>query len=87
MWYGHPFFDTAAKLFSLAKAANDDGDVFPVFGICLGFETMHIMIANKSRDDLLVASTGQESVSNTIELTDAAEDSLFFRRWTVSRRE
>ena len=83
LWYGHPFFDTAARLFDLATAANEGGDVFPVYGICLGFETMHIMIANRTREELLVPSAGQESVSNTIELTEEAEDSLFFRRWTV----
>lgn len=84
LWYGHPFFDTAARLLQLAKDANEDGDIFPVFGVCLGFETMHIILANRTREDLLVPSKGQESVANTIELTDAAKDSLFFKRWTVS---
>jgi len=70
----------------MAKDANDAGDIFPIYGICLGFETMHIMIANRTREDLLVSCTGQESVANTIELTRAAKDSIFFRRWTVSAR-
>ena len=35
------------------------------------------------REDLLGPSVGQESVANTIELTDAAQESLFFKRWTV----
>lgn len=37
LWYGHPFFDTAARLLDLARAENDAGGVFPVFGVCLGF--------------------------------------------------
>ena len=81
LWYGHPFFDTAAYLLQLAKKSNDRGDIFPIFGICLGFETLHILLANRTREDLLVPSAGQESVANTIELTDEADSSLFFRRW------
>jgi hypothetical protein len=45
---------------------------------------MHIMIANHTREELLVPSVGQESVANTIELTKDASDSLFFRYWKVS---
>jgi gamma-glutamyl hydrolase len=82
LWYGHPFFDTAAKLLQLARDTNDDGVIFPVFGICLGFETLHIILANQTREDLLVPSKGQESVANTLELTDEADSSLFFSRWT-----
>lgn len=71
----------------LAKRANDDGDVFPLFGICLGFETLHIILANRTREDLLVPSTGQESVGNTLELTSDADASLFFRRWSAAQLE
>lgn len=60
LWYGHPFFDTAADLLRRARAANDAGGVFPVFGVCLGFETLHILLANRTREELLVPSVGQE---------------------------
>lgn len=69
----------------LAKAANDGGEVFPLFGICLGFETLHIILANRTREDLLVPATGQESVGNTLELTPDADASLLFRRWTAAQ--
>jgi gamma-glutamyl hydrolase len=83
LWYGHPFFDTAARLVQLAKDVNDKGNtIFPLFGVCLGFETLHIILANQTREDLLVPSKGQESVANTLELTDEADSSLFFSRWT-----
>jgi CTP synthase (UTP-ammonia lyase) len=71
-------------MWKMALDSNRHGDIFPVFGICLGFETMHIMIANHTREELLVPSVGQESVANTIELTKDASDSLFFRYWKVS---
>jgi len=71
-------------MWNLAKKANiEDGDIFPVFGICLGFETIHIMVANRTREELLVPSKGQESVANTIELTAKAADSIFFSTWKV----
>ena len=63
---GHPFFDTAEVLMNMAIKRNKEGDVFPVFGICLGFETMHIILANTTREELLNPSAGQESVANTI---------------------
>ena len=70
-------------MWRMAMDSDGNGDVFPVFGICLGFETMHIMIANHTREELLVPSVGQESVANTIELTKDASDSLFFSYWKV----
>jgi gamma-glutamyl hydrolase len=42
---GHTFFDTASRLFNLSLAANKAGDSFPVMGICLGFETLMLMVA------------------------------------------
>jgi anthranilate/para-aminobenzoate synthase component II len=64
---------------------NDAGDVFPVFGICLGFETIHILIANMTRENLLVPVQGQESSANTLELCpNAVANSVFFHRWNVS---
>ena len=79
---GHPFFDTAERLLNLAIQANKEGDVFPVFGICLGFETMHIIFANSTREELLKPSVGQESSSNIITPTLRAQNSLFFNRWS-----
>ncbi|KAI8111716.1 hypothetical protein M9435_004215 [Picochlorum sp. BPE23] len=81
LWYGHAFFDTAAHLWSLAKDANRNGELFPVFGICLGFETIHILVANRTSEEILVPAAGQESVANTLELMDGAKDSVFFSNW------
>lgn len=39
-----------------AVAANDAGDVFPIHGTCLGFQLLHILASNVSRNDLLVVS-------------------------------
>jgi len=42
---GHPFFDTAQLVFDLAKASNDKGDHFPLMGICLGMETLAVIVS------------------------------------------
>jgi gamma-glutamyl hydrolase len=42
---GHSFYDTATLIFKLARKANDRGDHFPIMGICLGFETMMLIVA------------------------------------------
>ena len=38
--YGSPYERTAKILFNLAVKANDAGDVFPIWGTCLGFELL-----------------------------------------------
>jgi len=40
-----PFFLTARKLFNWAIEANDNGDYFPVYGVCLGFELLGILVS------------------------------------------
>jgi gamma-glutamyl-gamma-aminobutyrate hydrolase PuuD len=46
---GHSFYDTASALFNKTLAANAAGDHFPVMGICLGFETLMLMVAGRWR--------------------------------------
>ena len=38
--YGSPYERTAKMFFDLAVKANDAGDVFPMWGTCLGFELL-----------------------------------------------
>ena len=45
---GHSFFDTAAEVVRLAKLANEHGDVFPILGICLGFEALAIITSGNT---------------------------------------
>ncbi|KAH7280475.1 hypothetical protein KP509_37G069300 [Ceratopteris richardii] len=40
-----PFYRTAEKLFKMALEENDNGDYFPVFGTCLGFELLCIIVS------------------------------------------
>lgn len=54
-----------------------------IHGVCLGFETLHILTANRTREELLVKAAGQEGMANTIEFTRDADDSYYFREWSV----
>lgn len=40
-----PFYQTAEKLFKMALEENDKGDYFPVFGTCLGFELLCVIVS------------------------------------------
>ncbi|XP_024366130.1 gamma-glutamyl hydrolase 1 [Physcomitrium patens] len=40
-----PFYRVAEKLFNWAIEANDRGDHFPVYGVCLGFELLSIIVS------------------------------------------
>lgn len=45
----NPFFLTAKKLFGWALEANDRGDHFPVYGVCLGFELLSVLVSKNHR--------------------------------------
>lgn len=47
---GHKFFDTARRVLDFALDENDAGRYFPVMGICLGFETLMILVAGEGRE-------------------------------------
>ena len=44
--YDSPYERTGKTLFNLAKQANDAGDIFPIWGTCLGFELLCQLVAN-----------------------------------------
>lgn len=44
-----PFYRIAEKLFKMALEENDKGNYFPVFGTCLGFELLCIIVTQDHR--------------------------------------
>lgn len=44
--------DSVRKLLALAKGANDDGDTFPIWGTCLGFEYLIMAEGTYGRDNI-----------------------------------
>mmetsp|Transcript_28012 Transcript_28012/g.75667 ORF Transcript_28012/g.75667 Transcript_28012/m.75667 type:complete len:381 (+) Transcript_28012:150-1292(+) len=79
LWLDSPYVLAARKLFQWAVQANDAGDPFPIYGTCLGFQLLHILASNVSRNDLLV-DTDSTSHATTLKFWNkqAAEESLMF---------
>ncbi|XP_032242688.1 gamma-glutamyl hydrolase isoform X2 [Nematostella vectensis] len=67
---------TGAAIFDLAMEANDNGDVFPLWGTCLGFQLLHVRAAKGK--DVLTKCSG-ENVSLPLNFTDGYKDSRMFR--------
>eukprot|EP00775_Hariotina_reticulata_P005931 gene5931-6171_t len=77
LWLDAPYVIAARKLFNWAVEANNNGDVFPIHGTCLGFQLLHILVSNVSRNDLLI-ETDSVSHPSTLEWTGAEKNSRFF---------
>jgi hypothetical protein len=41
----NPFYQTAEKLFKMVIKANDNGDYFPLYGACLGFQLLTVIVS------------------------------------------
>ncbi|KAJ6811940.1 gamma-glutamyl hydrolase 2-like [Iris pallida] len=72
------YFETAQKIFQIVLDKNDAGEHFPLFGICLGFEIIS-MIVTKDHDICERFSAADEASS--LQFTNAADiqGSLFER--------
>eukprot|EP00794_Sanderia_malayensis_P000357 gene357-990_t len=44
---GSGYFKNAQVMFKMAIEANRKGDYFPIWGTCLGFQTLHLLVDNK----------------------------------------
>lgn len=66
----------AAKLFyKLAVKANDAGDFFPLWGTCMGFQLLTVLVAG---EDLLTNTTA-ENMAMPLNLTTEASSSRIFQ--------
>lgn len=72
------YFETAKKIFKTALERNDVGDHFPVFGICLGFEIISMIVSEDH--DILESFSGEDQAS-TLQFTDIVDirESVFER--------
>jgi len=79
------YYSHAIRFMDKAKTANDKGDIFPVWGTCLGFETLHVIEGGEDPDilshryqaeDISVALDFQENPRGTKIFKDCPEDIL-----------
>ena len=66
MTKGSPFIDNADYLLRKAIHANDNGIYFPVWGTCLGFQMLNIIISEYA--DVLSEIHGDEDIVHPIRI-------------------
>jgi len=54
LWLDDPYVVAASKLVAWAEEANAAGEVYPVWGTCLGHQLLQILATNASFEELLV---------------------------------
>ncbi|XP_068594622.1 gamma-glutamyl hydrolase [Brachionichthys hirsutus] len=68
-------FARVAKIFfTLAQMANDAGDVFPIWGTCMGLQLLTVLVAGEN----LLTKTPAENISLPLNLTAEAASSRMF---------
>ncbi|GAX73089.1 hypothetical protein CEUSTIGMA_g542.t1 [Chlamydomonas eustigma] len=77
LWRDAPYVIAARKLFKMAVTANDKGDVFPIWGTCLGFQLLHLLPSNISRNVVLI-DTDSVSHASTLDWSPYASSSHMF---------
>lgn len=73
---GTDYEEYAAYLMDRAVQINDSGQVFPVYGVCLGFESMGIWASSKGHD--LLQNIDAHEVSLPLEFVVDPEDTKLF---------
>jgi len=61
------FCQNANFLLNKAIEANKKGDVFPIWGTCLGFELLHYLTADFTMD-VLINVTGETNATRTLNI-------------------
>lgn len=74
--YDSPYERTGKTLFNLAKQANDAGDIFPIWGTCLGFELLCQLVAN---DKHVMSSVDGVDFSVPLNFSEGYKSSRLFR--------
>lgn len=64
------YFETAKKIFQVTLAKNDAGDHFPLFGICLGFEIISMII---TEDHNICERFSGEDQASTLQFTNPSD--------------
>jgi len=73
------YYKIARIVFDMAKKANDDGEYFPLWGTCLGFETLHNLVGGgKEPKDTVLSDFSAVDISLAVNFTvDAFKSRMF----------
>lgn len=74
------YYQTALHLITRIKQANDAGDIFPLWGTCMGFQLIHLLIAQPiENDSILTCNFDSENLELPLLFTSQASESKLFR--------
>jgi len=79
------YLDALVTIFNYAKAANDAGEHFPLWGTCLGFQELLILGANNT--GILDVGFDSEDLTLALDITPAANKSKLFKAMPENLRE
>lgn len=79
----HPYTITSLKIYRYALNATDNGDYFPLLGICQGLELLHILVANNT-NALGWSLLENAHVSTSFTVADPAKESRLFSGFAPS---
>ena len=75
---GSPYYKTARKIFDYSIEQMDKHNItWPVFGICQGFETLHLLANNASTDTLTYVEIYSESRPYDWQVNPKADSRVF----------
>ena len=72
-----PFFESASRMFKYAIQSNDNGNYFPVWGTCLGFQFLSVMGAGENQT-VLSSGFDSEDLPLPLNFTSSVTNSKLF---------
>ncbi|KAL8426735.1 hypothetical protein Efla_002249 [Eimeria flavescens] len=77
-----PYVKTVKLYYQLAQEANDRGQFFPIFAICLGFEAL-VVVASNNTDYFTKMENGNLDRRRVLTFKEEAEQSVLFGNGTL----
>ena len=74
-WFTSAYYKNAKIFYDLAIQANKNGDYFPIWGTCLGFQALHVLTANSSG---VLSKFDSDDIPLPLNFTEEASSSRMF---------
>ncbi|XP_057315894.1 gamma-glutamyl hydrolase B-like isoform X2 [Hydractinia symbiolongicarpus] len=75
-WFTSQYYKHAKIFYDHAIQANKGGDYFPIWGTCLGFETLHVLTTNSGA---VLSPFAADDISIPLNFTENAASSRLFK--------
>lgn len=75
---GGPYVDFAYDVYNTVKALNDQGQYYPIWGTCMGFQDLVMFAADELDEDKVLTRHNSHSKNLDITFTTAPEGTKMF---------